>query len=188
VTACGNFGIGSSSTGDIYMWNMQSGMKRKSFNIGPCPPEAVDRFRPSTKKGSERCVTGLETDSLNRVVIASTLDGTINVRFSSMSNPRLVLLIVATPQFFDFHSTKLEHTLVLPSTAVSILLHRDSGLLAAVCDDMVVRIVDIETRRIVRELGGFRGRVLDIVGSLGVFFIQILMLTLPRHFPPTRAG
>ena len=66
-------------------------------------------------------------------------------------------------QFFDFQTTKLEHTLILPSTAVSILLHRDSGLLAIVCDDMVVRVVDIETRRVVRELGGFRGRVLDIV-------------------------
>ena len=42
-------------------------------------------------------------------------------------------------------------------------MHRDSGLLGVVCDDMVVRVVDIETRRIVRELGGFKGRVLDIV-------------------------
>jgi U3 small nucleolar RNA-associated protein 21 len=66
---------------------------------------------------------------------------------------------------------------VLPSTAVSILLHRDSGLLAVVCDDMVVRIVDIETRRVVRELGGFRGRVLDIVCHLIMFLPKILMLT-----------
>jgi U3 small nucleolar RNA-associated protein 21 len=79
-----------------------------------------------------------------------------------MSNSRFVLLTAAL-QFFDFHSTKLEHTLVLSSTAVSISLHRDSGLLAVVCDDMVVRVVDIETHRVVRELGGFRGRVLDIV-------------------------
>ena len=66
-------------------------------------------------------------------------------------------------QFFDFQTTKLEHTVVLPSTAVSITLHRDSGLLAVVCDDMVVRVVDIETRRVVRELTGFHGRILDIV-------------------------
>jgi U3 small nucleolar RNA-associated protein 21 len=31
--------------------------------------------------------------------------------------------------------------------------------------DMVIRVVDIETRRIVRELSGFRGRVLDMVSS-----------------------
>ena len=52
---------------------------------------------------------------------------------------------------------------MLPSAAVSITLHRDSGLLAVICDDLIVRIVDIETRRVVRELGGLRGRVLDVV-------------------------
>ena len=38
---------------------------------------------------------------------------------------------------------------MLPSTAVSLTLQRDSGLLAVVCDDMVVRIIDIETKKIV---------------------------------------
>ncbi|KAL0946708.1 hypothetical protein HGRIS_012895 [Hohenbuehelia grisea] len=147
VTACGNFGIASSSTGAIHMWNMQSGIQRRSFAIGVCPPEASHRFHnvPGKKKAPERCITGLATDALNTVLIASTLDGTIN--------------------FFDFHTAALEHTLVLPSAAVSILLQRDSGLLAIICDDMLVRVVDIETKRIVRELGGFRGRVLDITFS-----------------------
>ncbi|KAG6897135.1 hypothetical protein C0992_003915 [Termitomyces sp. T32_za158] len=139
VTACGNFGLASSSTGGIHMWNMQSGIRRKTFDVGSCPPEAKHRLSKA------RCVTGLVTDALNRTVIASTFDGTIN--------------------FFDFQTTKLEHTLVLPSTVTSLLLHRDNGLLAVVCDDMVVRIIDIETRRIVRELSGFRGRILDITFS-----------------------
>lgn len=52
---------------------------------------------------------------------------------------------------------------MLPSNVVSITLQRDSGLIAAVCDDLVVRVVDIETRKVVRELGGFKGRVLDVV-------------------------
>jgi U3 small nucleolar RNA-associated protein 21 len=51
----------------------------------------------------------------------------------------------------------------LPAAVVSILLHRESGLLGVVCDDMLVRILDIETKRVVRELGGFSGRILDIV-------------------------
>ncbi|KAJ7444932.1 Utp21 specific WD40 associated putative domain-containing protein [Mycena latifolia] len=144
VTACGNFGLASSSTGSVQMWNLQSGIKRKSFDVGPCPPDVASRFQTGKKKEG-RSVTGLASDALNTVVIASTLDGTIN--------------------FFDFHTTKLEYTLTLPSTAVSILLHRDSGLLAVICDDMVVRVVDIETRRVVRELGGFRARVLDITFS-----------------------
>lgn len=143
VTACGNFGIASSSTGEIHMWNMQSGIRRKTYKLGSCPPEVAGRLHSTKTK--RRSVTGLATDSLNSTVIASTMDGTIS--------------------FFDFQTTKLEHTLILPSTAVSILLHRDSGLLAVVCDDMVVRVVDIETRKVVRELGGFRGRVLDITFS-----------------------
>jgi hypothetical protein len=74
--------------------------------------------------------------------------------------------------------------MVLPSTAVSILLQRDTGLLAIICDDMVVRLIDIETRRVVRELSGFHGRILDIVGYFFVYgnpdskdtrlFLQIL--------------
>jgi U3 small nucleolar RNA-associated protein 21 len=52
----------------------------------------------------------------------------------------------------------------MPATIVSITLQRDSGLLAVTCDDLVVRLVDIETHRIVREFGGFGGRVLDVVG------------------------
>lgn len=68
-------------------------------------------------------------------------------------------------KFFDFHTSKLEHTVTLPSSVVSIHLQRDSGLLAVICDDLVVRVMDLETRRIVRELGGFKGRLLDLVGG-----------------------
>lgn len=61
---------------------------------------------------------------------------------------------------------KLLSTLTLAASVTSILLQRDNGLLAAVCDDLVVHIVDIETRRVVRELSGPRGRILDIVSGL----------------------
>lgn len=61
------------------MWNMQSGIQRKSFTLGPCPSEVAARFYSGSVKRSERSVTGLATDSLNKTVIASTLDGTINV-------------------------------------------------------------------------------------------------------------
>lgn len=80
---------------------------------------------------------------------------------------------IAVIQFFDFQTTKLEHTLVLPSSASSILMHRDNGLLGIICDDMVVRIVDIETRRIVREMTGFQSRVLDIVSHIRVLFKRL---------------
>ncbi|KAF9246284.1 Utp21 specific WD40 associated putative domain-containing protein [Melanogaster broomeanus] len=147
VSACGNFGIAGSSTGEIHVWNMQSGLKRKTFRVGSCPQAVIDRLEAASKpKANERCISGLATDPLNRLVIASTLDGTIN--------------------FFDFHTATLDYTLVLPASTTSITLHRNSGLLAAVCDDMTIRIIDIETRRIVRELPcGSKGRILDIAFS-----------------------
>jgi U3 small nucleolar RNA-associated protein 21 len=60
------------------MWNLQSGIKRKTFDIGPCPPDVASRFQAGRKKEG-RSITGLASDALNTTVIASTLDGTINV-------------------------------------------------------------------------------------------------------------
>jgi len=60
------------------MWNMQSGSKRKTFDVGQCP-EGMRRLHNLGKKVNNRCITGLASDALNRLVIASTLDGTINV-------------------------------------------------------------------------------------------------------------
>ncbi|GHJ84709.1 hypothetical protein NliqN6_1111 [Naganishia liquefaciens] len=147
VTACGNYAIAGSSTGQIRGWNLQSGHERKIFNLaGVTQPTQKSRNLARSKAVRVgKSVTGLATDALNRCLIASTLDGNLN--------------------FFDFHTGQLEHTVTMPSTITQISLNRDSGLLAVVCDDLVVRLLDIETRRIVRELAGFRGRVLDLTFS-----------------------
>jgi hypothetical protein len=71
-------------------------------------------------------------------------------------------------QFFDFHTRTLDHVLCLPSAANSLLLQPDSGLLAVTCDDLTVRLVDLETKRVVREYSGFRGRILDVVSGRSV--------------------
>lgn len=55
------------------------------------------------------------------------------------------------------------HILEITSSITALELHRDSGLLSVSCDDLAVRLVDMETRRIVRELRGFKGRILDAV-------------------------
>jgi U3 small nucleolar RNA-associated protein 21 len=54
----------------------------------------------------------------------------------------------------------------MESSVTALSLHRDSGLLSVTCDDLVVRLVDIETQRVVRELRGFKGRILDAVSRL----------------------
>ena len=66
-------------------------------------------------------------------------------------------------QLFEFQTMRLLASIEMPAAVTAILLQRDNGLVAVTCDDLVVRIVDIETRRIVRELSGFRGAILDLV-------------------------
>ena len=62
------------------MHNMQSGILRRTFDIGPRPATATAHpAAAESKKKEDRCVTGLATDALDRVVVASTLDGTLNV-------------------------------------------------------------------------------------------------------------
>lgn len=138
------------------MYNMQSGMWRRKYELGTTPPEAASRKQPSDKG---RVVNGMATDSLNKLVMASTSDGVINVSNIFCFKLRFTNSL----QFFDFHTQALLHTLILPATCSSILLQRDSGLLAVTCDDRVVRLIDIETRRIVREMRGFKGDILDVV-------------------------
>ncbi|GMK53974.1 hypothetical protein CspeluHIS016_0105600 [Cutaneotrichosporon spelunceum] len=150
VTACGNFGLAGSSTGEIRMWNMQSGKERKSFALsGPPPgdskPKVMQQSKKKAKKAGKKtieAITGLVTDALNTTVVASTLEGKL--------------------YFFDFHTTARVEVMELDSSITALELQRDSGLLACVCDDLVVRLVDIETRRVVRELRGFKGRILDV--------------------------
>jgi U3 small nucleolar RNA-associated protein 21 len=150
VTACGNFGLAGSSTGEIRMWNMQSGKERKSFALsGPPPGDSKPKVMTQGKKKSKKekkktieAITGLVTDALNTTVVASTLEGKL--------------------YFFDFHTTARVEVMELDSSITALELQRGSGLLACVCDDLVVRLVDIETRRVVRELRGFKGRILDV--------------------------
>ncbi|KWU42006.1 putative WD-repeat protein [Rhodotorula sp. JG-1b] len=135
VTACGNFGLVGSQAGDVQLFNMQSGMKRKTFKV---PNAGINDLRG-------RHVTGIAVDALNRNVVVSNLKGAIH--------------------FFDFQTMKLISTLAVNASVTAILLQRDNGLLAVTCDDLVLRIVDIETRRTVRELSGPRGRILDVAFS-----------------------
>ena len=68
VTACGNFGLVGYERGDrVVMWNMQSGIKRREFKL---PKSAAKRGRHATS---------IQTDSLNTIVVVSTLAGSLHV-------------------------------------------------------------------------------------------------------------
>jgi U3 small nucleolar RNA-associated protein 21 len=72
MSACGNFGFVGTGAGEVVMYNMQSGMKRKNFKI---PNAGVGDVRG-------KHVTGIAVDALNRVVVASTLKGGLHVSAS----------------------------------------------------------------------------------------------------------
>ena len=61
LSQCGNFGFIGSSTGNIEMFNMQSGILKRSFT------------------SHQKVVTGMATDNLNRTLISCSLDGTVKV-------------------------------------------------------------------------------------------------------------
>ncbi|KAL1693333.1 Utp21 specific WD40 associated putative domain-containing protein [Schizophyllum commune] len=176
LTACGTFVLAGGAGGVVRMWNAQSGVLRRVFKVGDLGVKGdtstgAGTGTPSTsstryRKQSDRTITGIATDALNTVLVASTLDGTIN--------------------FFDFHTADLLHTLTItpvsqsttastshpytsssptPPAITALHLHRDSGLLAVPCDDLAVRVVDLETRAVVRVLRGFGGRVMDVTFS-----------------------
>lgn len=42
---------------------------------------------------------------------------------------------------------------------------RNSDLLAVACDDLGIRVIDIETQRVVREFWGHRNRITDMVSN-----------------------
>ncbi|KAJ1024816.1 hypothetical protein NDA16_002856 [Ustilago loliicola] len=152
VSACGNFGLIGNSEGLVEMYNMQSYVHRRTFDtrpLDPMGPTKAKEFPAGSKKAQAllnsrvkgSAVTGVVTDALNRLVVISTMDGKLS--------------------WYDFSNAELLHrTTISPSGVSSIQFNRDSNLLI-VSDDLVLRLVDIETRRVVREFVGFRGRILD---------------------------
>lgn len=89
--------------------------------------------------GHTQAITGTTMDSLNTVLITASLDGYL--------------------KFYDFHKNALVHKMNLGSSATSILLHQGSDLLAVSLDNLSIVVVDIRTRKVVRELWGHTNRI-----------------------------
>lgn len=53
--------------------------------------------------------------------------------------------------------------------------HIDNDLLAVVCDDLGIRVIDLETKKIVREFWGHRNRITDFVS---IFLCNVIDLAL----------
>lgn len=90
-------------------------------------------------------VQGLAVDAMNRYVISAGLDGEL--------------------KFWSFKEGSLIKSLQLDSPITQIEIQRESGLLAVVCDDLVLRVFDVETQVLVRRLSGHSSLITDIAFS-----------------------
>ncbi|KAL8933267.1 MAG: hypothetical protein Q9211_005876, partial [Gyalolechia sp. 1 TL-2023] len=161
VSSCGTFAVVASAGGSISMFNLQSGILRQRFPAPLNPAQAkklklqqtseepsgdVPRFGPGEGK-HRKAVTGLMVDRLNRTVISCGLDGKI--------------------KFWDFHTGRLRDEIDWSSTTAitGAQYYRSSALVALSCDDLAIRIIDIETKKLVRELWGCLGQISDFTFS-----------------------
>ncbi|KAK5900209.1 hypothetical protein CgunFtcFv8_025185 [Champsocephalus gunnari] len=99
--------------------------------------------------GAERAhsgaVRGVATETLNQMTFTAGSDWLL--------------------KFWRFKTRKQEGELKLPAAPASMMLHRDSGMLALALDDFTLLVVDIETRRIVRKFAGHQGNINDMTFS-----------------------
>ncbi|KAI4288591.1 MAG: hypothetical protein L6R35_002149, partial [Caloplaca aegaea] len=171
VTSCGTFAVIASAGGSISMFNLQSGILRQRFPAPLNPSQAKKKLRLLQSASGEeapasftpyrfgpgegkhrKAVTGLMIDPLNRTVISCGLDGKV--------------------KFWDFHAGRLKDEIdwssSSPTMAIAITAaryYKSSDLVALSCDDLAVRIIDTETKKLVRELWGCGGQIVDFCFS-----------------------
>lgn len=150
ISPCGTFAIVGSAKGAIDAYNLQSGIHRNRFPARATKAQIAARKPGEGSRAGWKhtgAVTGVAVDSVNKVLISCGLDGYI--------------------KFWEFKSGLLQHQIsFVENTACTALrIHRSSALIAISCDDLGIRVVDIETRKVVRELWGCGGRISDICFS-----------------------
>ncbi|KAI9836041.1 MAG: hypothetical protein M1819_001652 [Sarea resinae] len=165
ISPCGTFALVGSLGGGVDMFNLQSGQHRQRFPARLTPAQAKrlklqqgnpgdlskvqkekQKFGPGQGKHT-RAVTGVMVDGLNRTVISCSLDGRV--------------------KFWDFTTGMLQDEIDWhPMSAITgSRYHRSSDLIALSCDDLSIRVVDIETKKLVRELWGCSGQITDFCFS-----------------------
>ncbi|KAI9820373.1 MAG: hypothetical protein M1827_005997 [Pycnora praestabilis] len=166
MTPCGTFALLGSANGGIDMFNLQSGIHRQRFPSRLTPAQArklqtqrgadnvaiLDRHHAKRKFGlgegkHTKAVTGVMVDGLNRTVISCSLDG--RIKFWDFSTGILLDEV-------DYH----------PMIGINgSRYYRPSDLIALSCDDLSIRVVDTETKKLVRELWGCIGQIIDFCFS-----------------------
>lgn len=165
MSPCGTFALVGSETGAIDMYNMQSGMHRQRYPARLTPQQAkalkIDMAKQGLLEeddGKKRffrgqgrhatAVVGLAVDSLNKTVVSAGSDGKV--------------------KFWDFSSGLLAHQIdwSLSCGITSMRFHRGTDLAALACTDGCVRVVDISTHKLIRELWCSRPVLPELEGTV----------------------
>ena len=167
ISPCGTFAFVGSASGTIDMFNLQSGIHRQQFPSKVTPAQArqlkmqqlkqaddvenlntrvAGAFTPGTGRHT-KAITGIIVDSTNKLVVSCSLDGKV--------------------KFWDFLTGNLLDQIDwAPMAAITgCRYHAANDLLAFSCDDHSIRVVDMETKRTIREFLGFEEEVTDFCFS-----------------------
>ncbi|XP_077146374.1 WD repeat-containing protein 36 [Ranitomeya variabilis] len=106
---------------------------------------AIHRGCYGKEKAHDGAVRGVVVDGLNQMTI-------------TVGSDKLI-------KFWKFKSKQLMHTIDLMVSPTSILLHRESGMLAVALDDFSINAFDIETCKLVRRFPGHNGKINDMTFS-----------------------
>ncbi len=166
ITSCGTFALVGSAGGSVCSFNLQSGFQRQKFPSSLTPGQAR-KLKISQSIGNDasvidsngtrkyalgegrhkKAVTGLMVDGLNKTLISCGLDGKI--------------------KFWDFQTGVLQDEIDwFPMASImASQYHRPNDLVAVSCDDLSIRVVDTQTKKLVRELWGCLGHISDFCFS-----------------------
>ncbi|RDL31351.1 Quinoprotein alcohol dehydrogenase-like protein [Venustampulla echinocandica] len=167
VSPDGTFAVVGSDAGGIDSFNLQSGMHRQRYppRLTPAQARKLKLQKLQVQDGSlevgsklgkkftaglgkhTKAVTGLVVDSLTKHLISCSLDGSI--KFWDFGTGNLVDEI-------DWHPM---------ASITGMRYHASNDLIAVASDDLSIRVVDIETKKTIRELWGSTGVINDFCFS-----------------------
>ncbi|CAI4210562.1 unnamed protein product [Parascedosporium putredinis] len=145
VSPCGSFALVGSAGGTLDMQLKLQQLKQVD-DVVHLQTRIAGNFMPGTGRHT-KAVTGIVVDSTNKLVVSCSLDGKV--------------------KFWDFLTGNLMDEIDwAPMTAITgVRYHAANDLVAFSCDDNSIRVVDMETKRTIREFLGFEKDVTDFCFS-----------------------
>ncbi|RWS08175.1 WD repeat-containing protein 36-like isoform X2 [Dinothrombium tinctorium] len=132
----------------------KQGVKKEALKMPPIIEFTTDKhniqsgiYRGSfgKDKAHDGPIQGVVSDLLNQVVVSGGIDGFI--------------------KFWRFKKGELLSSLKFESSVAQIIIHRENSLISVAFDDFCISVIDLETRRVIRQLRSHESRITDMTFS-----------------------